>query len=255
MPEDDFNYPDPEQVVQIHDDIISNDDKAEPGMINEGQIDFSINYIQHGHFGEVPESLDEKALHLFRLLAANHAFADGNKRTALNTTWTFYAMNDRYFDYGEEIKAILKMFAVMERMVDLEEAEMYFSEIAVPFSDPRVPMDLLSLTEIVDVIHELGNDAVDVLQQVEQRHDDDTDTYEFHPNEIEEVLENITRSIRLANRFIQEYSEDDDEASEETYEAILKLRSNFRRELEYMCDSSDVDISDELIDELGLDLS
>jgi death-on-curing protein len=255
MSEREITYPQTDQILQIHEDIISEDDDAESGILNEGHVEFSIDYIQHGYYGEVPESLDEKALHLFRLLAANHAFADGNKRTALNATWTFYAMNDRYFDYGEEIKAILKMFAVMERMIDLDEVEGYFSEIAVPFSDPRVPMDLLSLTEIVDVIHELGNNAVDVFRQVEERHDDDTDIYEFHQDEIEEILENIIRSIRLANRFIQEYSEEDDDSLEETYESILDVRESLRMELEFLINSSEINMPDELIDEFGLDIS
>lgn len=254
MPDDDFNYPQADQVVQIHDDIISEDDEAEPGILNRGHVEFTLNYISHGHFGEVPETLDEKALHLLRLLAANHAFADGNKRTALNTTWTFYAMNDRYFDYGEEIKAILKMFAVMENMVDLEQAEDYFTDIAVPFSDPRVPLDLLSLTEIVDILHELTNDALDIFEQVEERHDD-AEFIEFQPDELEEILTNVTRSIELANQFLEEYSEDDEEASEEAYQAVLNVRDNMVDELRIFIDDSEIEDLDEMIEGMDFDKS
>lgn len=68
-----------------------------------------------------------------RLIAANHEFADGNKRTALATTAAFYFENGYYFDYeDEEIRTLLKTFAVIERVIDMDEVAVYFGENAVP---------------------------------------------------------------------------------------------------------------------------
>ncbi|WP_373189547.1 Fic family protein [Halolamina sp.] len=47
-------------------------------------MDFVLDYIEAGSFGEAPEGIHETAFHLLRLLVANHPFVDANKRTALN---------------------------------------------------------------------------------------------------------------------------------------------------------------------------
>lgn len=141
-------YPSVSDIMGIHDDIIEEDEDASEGVLDAGSIDFAVQMIEHGHFGQVPETIHEKAFELMRLLAANHGFADGNKRTALNTTWTFYAMNGLYFDYGEEIKAILKLLAVKEEMVDKSEAVSYFSEIAYEADNDRARTEITKLIRI-----------------------------------------------------------------------------------------------------------
>lgn len=132
-------YPSVDDIISIHQDIVSADEDATSGIIRRGDIAYAVDFIEHGHFEYKPETIHEKAFALMRLLAANHAFVDGNKRTALNSTWTFYAINGYYFDYGEEIKAILKMLAVMENMVDQDEAVRYFSDITYSEGSERVP--------------------------------------------------------------------------------------------------------------------
>jgi len=147
-PDHEIFYPTQDEVMAIHSDIIEEDDNASSGVINEGTIDFVIQCIEHGHFDKKPESIHEKAVELLRLLSANHPFADGNKRTALNTTWTFYALNGYYFDYGEEIKAILKLFAVMERMVDVDEVTDYFEDITYPENHKNAPTTWVKLIHL-----------------------------------------------------------------------------------------------------------
>lgn len=146
-PSHEIIYPTVREIVSIHDDIVEEDEDATVGVRDEGQVDYILACISEGHFGRVPEGIHEKAATLMRLLAANHAFVDGNKRTALNATWTFYAMNGIYFDYGEEIKAILKLFAVMEEMVDFDEVVSYFSDITYSSTNERVP------TGIIETVH------------------------------------------------------------------------------------------------------
>lgn len=151
-----FWYPTKEEILIIHDDIIEEDPDGEPGIIDEDRIDFAIDYIKHGAFGESPETIHEKAFHLMRLLASNHWFVDGNKRTALNTTELFYRLNGFNFDYGEDIRAMLKLFSVREGLIDEEEGVQYFEDITDPIdlddldSSERAILLLNALDEILE---------------------------------------------------------------------------------------------------------
>lgn len=129
----DFVYPTVEDVYGIHETVVSIDPVASRGVLHEGSVSFALSHVKEGHFGEAPETIHEKAAHLMRLLAANHEFADGNKRTALATTAAFYWENGHYLDYGdEEIRTLLKTFAVIERFVDVDAVATYFEKCAVP---------------------------------------------------------------------------------------------------------------------------
>jgi death-on-curing protein len=121
-------YPTAADVLQLHDDIIREDAAATPGVENEDRVQFALDYVQHGHFGRVPETIHEKAFHLLRLLASNHWFADGNKRTALSSTALFYVVNGYELDYGEDIRAMLKLFSVRESLVDEDVGPEYLAE-------------------------------------------------------------------------------------------------------------------------------
>lgn len=159
-------------IIAIHNDIIYNDEDAEPGVMKRGSIDFVLTYIEEGFHGEVPEGIHEKAVQLFRLLSANHIFADGNKRTALNATWTFYFLNGYYFKYGEEIKAILKLFAVMERMVDTTEVTGYFEEIAAPIlTSPEVNRETKQFYEFTMQSYELVAELTYQIENLESPQD------------------------------------------------------------------------------------
>jgi death-on-curing protein len=89
-----------------------------------------LQYISEGFFGEVPQTLHEKAVHLMRLLIADHPFVDGNKRTALRKVVVFYMLNGYTFEYGDEIRAVLHRFATDEAEVDIETAVIYFRACA-----------------------------------------------------------------------------------------------------------------------------
>lgn len=126
--EDGLWYPTVADVVFLHDQIIAEDPDSEPGVRNADQIQFVIDYAEHGHFGELPETIHEKAFHLLRLLAANHYFADGNKRTALNTTEAFLALNGYQLHTEDDIRAMLKLFAVDERLINEPVAVEYLTD-------------------------------------------------------------------------------------------------------------------------------
>ena len=118
-------YPSVADVIAIHDDIVSEYTDTHRGVRNRGDIEFAINYVEHGSFGAAPETIHEKAFHLMRLLVANHPFVDANKRTALNTTVVFYFLNGYRFAYDTEIKTLLKRFGTDEQAVDDRETISY----------------------------------------------------------------------------------------------------------------------------------
>jgi len=113
-------YPSVEDVLDIHDDIVSEYSDTSPGVQNRGDVEFALEYIEGESFGSVPETIHEKAFHLLRLLVANHPFVDGNKRTALNTVVVFYLLNGYRFDYDDEIRDVLKQFGTDETTVSEE---------------------------------------------------------------------------------------------------------------------------------------
>lgn len=121
-------YPTVDDIVRIHDDIIEEDPDSEPGIGSRDRIQYAVEHIEHGAFGEGPETIHEKAFDLMRLLASNHWFVDGNKRTALNATNLFYFFNGYELEYGEDLRAMLKLLAVREEIIDREVATEYLSE-------------------------------------------------------------------------------------------------------------------------------
>ncbi|WP_049942039.1 type II toxin-antitoxin system death-on-curing family toxin [Haloterrigena turkmenica] len=117
-------------MLDLHEQIVAEGDTTEPGVRSEDAIASALQYISEGFFGEVPETIHEKAVHLMRLLVADHPFVDGNKRTALRTVVVFYMLNGYTFDYGDEIRALLHRFATDEAAVDTDTAVIYFRACA-----------------------------------------------------------------------------------------------------------------------------
>lgn len=118
-------YPSVEEVVAIHDDIVSEYPDTDSGVRNRGEIAFVLDFVEGRTAGKAPETIHEKAFHLLRLLVANHPFVDANKRTALNTTAVFYFLNGYRFEYDDEIRTILKQFGTDEATVDETETVEY----------------------------------------------------------------------------------------------------------------------------------
>lgn len=118
-------YPSVEDVLTIHDDIVSEYPATHAGIKNRGDIEFTLNFIQEARVGRELGTIHEKAFHLLRLLVANHPFVDANKRTALNTAVVFYFLNGYRFNYTDEVRGILKQFGTDEATVDEAEVVGY----------------------------------------------------------------------------------------------------------------------------------
>ncbi|GAB3022268.1 type II toxin-antitoxin system death-on-curing family toxin [Natronobiforma cellulositropha] len=127
---DDVVYPSVELILDLHEQVVEEGDDTESGVRSEEAVESALQYVSVGYFGEVPQTLHEKAINLMRLLVADHPFVDGNKRTALRTTVVFYMLNGYTFDYGDEIRALLHRFATDEAAVDVETAVIYFRACA-----------------------------------------------------------------------------------------------------------------------------
>lgn len=127
---DELQYPTAEDVLAIHEDIVASDPGTKSGVRTPESIESALTYVSEGYFGRVPETIHEKAAHLMRLLTADHAFVDGNKRTALATVATFYAMNGYAFDYDDQVRTVLKRFGTDESTVVMEEVVDYCRENA-----------------------------------------------------------------------------------------------------------------------------
>lgn len=153
-------YPSVEDVLAIHEDVVSEYPDTPGGVRTRGDVEFALNYIETGNFGTVPETIHEKAFHLLRLLVANHPFVDANKRTALNTVVVFYALNGYRFAYDDEVRTILKQFGTDEASVDESDGVTY----------------LRSHTDDLDLAVEVEAWRAELVQQgVERLTDDSSD--------------------------------------------------------------------------------
>lgn len=156
---DELRYPDIEDVLDIHSEIIEDDPNAEPGLKHSGSIEYAIDHIQHEHFGEGPETLHEKAYQLMRLIAANHPFVDGNKRTALASTVYFYFWNGYDLSYQEEIESMLILISIREDFIDPNVAVEYLESIAEEFTvDDYLEVMTQMFDHLLDVSEKMTTD-------------------------------------------------------------------------------------------------
>ena len=127
----DIEYPTTEDIHSLHDTVVEEDADAEPGVRTPDAVESALVYISEGYFGQVPETIHEKAAHLARLLASEHPYVDGNKRTALAAATYLYNLNGYEFDPDdEEIRSILKQFATDESEADMDAVVAYFEDHA-----------------------------------------------------------------------------------------------------------------------------
>lgn len=125
----DIEYPTADDIHDIHDAVVARDlENTDPGVKSGGDIDFAVSYISEGYYGKAPDGIHEKAAHLMRLVAAGHAYTDGNKRTALESVELFYDLNGCRFDFGHEVEDILEEFATDAEMVDIDSVVSYLDD-------------------------------------------------------------------------------------------------------------------------------
>lgn len=108
--------PSVDDVVAIHDAILTEYPNAERGIRDRGAIEYAVEFVKRET--DESSSIHDKAYDLLRLLTANHPFVDGNKRTALNTVAIYYFLNGFRFTYDDRVRAFLKGFGHDASTVD-----------------------------------------------------------------------------------------------------------------------------------------
>lgn len=135
VPGDEIEYLTVQDVLTIHEVVVESDPDTPAGVSSPGDIEYVIEHVSEGHFGQGPATLHETAAQLLRLLVANHPFVDGNKRTALASAVTLYALNGYALDYDRELKEFLKRLAQDERAVELSTLREYLASHTSPLPD------------------------------------------------------------------------------------------------------------------------
>ena len=98
------DYPTVAEVLAMHTDQIERYGGSH-GVRDPGLLEAALYRPQTGYYAD----LIEEAAALWESLAQNHAFIDGNKRTAFAATYTFLAINGtRLTTDSEETYAFVK---------------------------------------------------------------------------------------------------------------------------------------------------
>ncbi|MDZ7689256.1 MAG: type II toxin-antitoxin system death-on-curing family toxin [Halobacteriales archaeon] len=118
----DIRYPSVSDVYEAHEAVVEEDENVLDGVVNEGQIEYALDYIKHGHFDEVPVGIFEKAAYLLCLIIKRHEFIDGNKRTALYTTKAFLEMNGYEMKITNDL-LVLVVYISKSDNVDIDDIE------------------------------------------------------------------------------------------------------------------------------------
>ena len=107
-----------EVVEEIHDEEVIPGSGGKPGVLNRSLLLSAVEAPKATFDGKpLYVALAEMAALYAWGIARNHAFVDGNKRTALLVAWTFLAMN------GQRIALDLSWVELMERAASSPEFE------------------------------------------------------------------------------------------------------------------------------------
>lgn len=124
--------------LTVEDVRLLHDQQApEAGLIDVAKLDSALNRPIQSDQYESDATLHNLAAVLCEGICQAHAFEDGNKRTALVATVTFYALNGYVFDApeGEIVHLIVDLTT---HDIDAPKAAERFSLWAMPRSDADV---------------------------------------------------------------------------------------------------------------------
>ena len=116
-----FKYLTFEEVMESYEFIIDNTG-GDKGLINQGNLEFTLSHIIDYDFGETDheKKLIRKSSFLVWNIIDSHPFTDGNKRAGLNCLLTFLSINSYYLDADQDelfeftLKTALKEYGFEE---------------------------------------------------------------------------------------------------------------------------------------------
>ena len=125
---DGVEYPTADEIHAMHERIVARDAGTEPGSRTPVAVESALTYVSEGYFGERPETIHEKAAHLMRLIASDHPYVDGNKRTALAAAAYLYNLNGYDLDVDDRVRAHLRAFATDSERTDVDAVVTYLRD-------------------------------------------------------------------------------------------------------------------------------
>lgn len=112
-------FPTVGDVIDLHRRILDRGG-GHPGVLNPGAIESALHRARWGPFAR--DGLPERAAFLFRGIAQDHPFVDGNKRTAFELVYLFLYRNGYDLDVTDD--------AIVETTVHIARGELSIPEIA-----------------------------------------------------------------------------------------------------------------------------
>jgi death-on-curing protein len=117
-----------EQIIELHDSLIEKFGGL-PGIRDRGLLESAIAAPMMAVFGEeLHKTIYNKAAAYLFYIAKNHAFLDGNKRTATAASLVFLRTNGKFtkYDINEFLEFVV---SVAEGQTDLTAISQYFAKI------------------------------------------------------------------------------------------------------------------------------
>ncbi|WP_315786940.1 type II toxin-antitoxin system death-on-curing family toxin [Fischerella sp. JS2] len=107
-------------VIKIHDKLIEKYG-GNPGFLNEGLLSSALSMPEMSFGGELlhPTIVEQAAAYFFHI-SKNHAFVDGNKRTAFAVMVTFLNLNNYELEISDD-NAYRLAIKVVENEVSKED--------------------------------------------------------------------------------------------------------------------------------------
>lgn len=103
-----------DEIIKIHDELIK-ETGGHSGIISYGNLDFIVNQTK------IPKAIERASAVLFYGILTGHPFLDGNKRTALEATKVFLALNNKQLSTTQE--------DIWNKLHDISEGKLKFEEI------------------------------------------------------------------------------------------------------------------------------
>lgn len=127
-----MRYPTASEVIAFNEQV-----DGPGGLVDFGLLESAILRPQASAFGrDAYPDIHAKAAALFHSLARNHAFFNGNKRTAVVTVGFFYALNGWWLEAAQgEVVALAVDTA--EGLLDVPAIAHWLKEHAWPVSEPE----------------------------------------------------------------------------------------------------------------------